>query len=318
MIVEALTEAGAPPGLLNSLQAKPEDDKNITNALISDKRIRKVDFIGSVTSGRVIASLCGACLKPCTLELEGKCPALIMEDVDIPVAAALCVQRSMMYHGQVGMNKDCMIVQETVVAQFKEAFFQALKSTPVVQDNPINKESAEKAHQVICDPELIGYQFVLGKPGFKSAASWAPIIVLSPKGSKIQDEKVLGPTVSLCIVENEKEAVELANETEYGYYAAIYTRDMVQADRMARELDYGIVHCNNSQCFTYCKSTLAISHMPCVICSFCSDSTTSKCFDGRTVPLRWFAGHEGICCRENLHLQDIRNAGLEFFKIVRM
>ena len=253
MIAEALTEAGAPPGLLNTLQCKREDANIITEAMICNDKTRKVDFIGSATIGRVIASTCGKYLKPCILELGGKCPALILEDADIPSAAALCAQGSMMYHSQLCMSTDRIIVREEVAQLFQQALIQTLKHQPGIQGTAINEASASHAYEVIADAQAKGHTFLIGKPEFESPTRLAPAVVLNPKGSRMRGGGTFGPSVSLYVVKSDQEAIDLANDSEYGYSAAIHTRDMDRAIKIARELDYGMINCNNIQFFTHSK-----------------------------------------------------------------
>lgn len=89
-IVEAFAEAGLPPGVLNSLQCRREDAATITEALIADKNIRKVEFIGSANVGRIIGATSAKYLKPVLMELGGKCPAIVLEDANLEQAAKYC------------------------------------------------------------------------------------------------------------------------------------------------------------------------------------------------------------------------------------
>ena len=253
MIVEALTEAGAPPGLLSSLQVRRENASKITEALISNKRIRKIDFIGSAATGRIIASLSGKHLKPCILELGGKCPALILEDANIEVAATLRAQGSMMYHGRLCTSTDRIIVQESIAEQFQAALLENLTAMPGFQGSAINETSAKHAYDVICDAQAQGHKFLYGKPEYESSTSLAPVVVLNPKGSRMEDEETFGPSVSLYVVKTQQAAIDLANDSEYGYSASIHSRDMDRAITIARELDFGMVNCNNIQFFNHSK-----------------------------------------------------------------
>lgn len=80
--LELWIEAGVPPGVINVIQCQREDSPAVTEALISHQAIRKVEFIGSAVVGRIIASLCGNYLKPVLMELGGKCPHIVLDDLN--------------------------------------------------------------------------------------------------------------------------------------------------------------------------------------------------------------------------------------------
>ena len=96
MIVEAFEEAreavGAPKGILNQVQAAREDAARSTELLIANERIRKIEFIGSAAVGRIVGSVAAKHLKPVLMELGGKCPAIVLEDADLEMAAELCTK----------------------------------------------------------------------------------------------------------------------------------------------------------------------------------------------------------------------------------
>ncbi|MFX6152926.1 aldehyde dehydrogenase family protein, partial [Acinetobacter baumannii] len=83
LIVEALAEAGLPPGVINFLTTAPEDAPQVVEALIAHPSVRRVNFTGSTRTGRIIAELCGRHLKPVLLELGGKAPVLVLKDADL-------------------------------------------------------------------------------------------------------------------------------------------------------------------------------------------------------------------------------------------
>lgn len=89
-IVQIFEQAGCPKGVINQVQVAREDAATITEVLIANERIRKIEFIGSAAVGRIIGSLAAKHLKPVLMELGGKCPAIVLEDADLQKAAGLC------------------------------------------------------------------------------------------------------------------------------------------------------------------------------------------------------------------------------------
>ena len=92
LILEVLEEAGFPPGVLNQVQARREDAPAVTEALISHPDLRKVEFIGSAPTGKIIGQLAAKYLKPILMELGDQSPALVLEDADLKHAAAECAR----------------------------------------------------------------------------------------------------------------------------------------------------------------------------------------------------------------------------------
>lgn len=89
-LVLAFEEAGVPPGVISTIQVRREDAPVVTEAIIANSAIRKIDFIGSQAVGRVVAGVCGKYLKPLLLELGGKGPSIVCDDADLERAAKLC------------------------------------------------------------------------------------------------------------------------------------------------------------------------------------------------------------------------------------
>lgn len=91
LVAKCFLDAGIPDGVLNVVQARREDGPAITEAIIAHPAIRKIDFIGSAAVGRAIGQIAARYLKPILMELGGKCPAIVLDDANIPDAAAKCV-----------------------------------------------------------------------------------------------------------------------------------------------------------------------------------------------------------------------------------
>ena len=105
-ILEAFVEAGIPPGVLNSIQVRREDAANVTEAIIADHNIRKIEFIGSAAVGRIIGATAAKYLKPVLMELGGKCPAIVLDDADLEQAAELCAKGGKPYRTKSNLPPD--------------------------------------------------------------------------------------------------------------------------------------------------------------------------------------------------------------------
>jgi acyl-CoA reductase-like NAD-dependent aldehyde dehydrogenase len=247
-IVEAFMEAGLPPGCLNQIQMARESAPAVTEALIADNAIRKVEFIGSATVGRIIGQVASKHLKPVLMELGGKGPALVLKDADLKRAAKLCALGAFLHHGQICMSTDRIIVVREVADEFSKYLVEEVKHGYSEGVGFAVSPSIAKHAQLLLDEAskqgatyLVGDNRALGDTG----ASLNPTIVTGVKSTdRLYDEETFGPSASLYVVEDEAQAIKLANESSYGLNAAVHSRDVFSALRVARQLEYGQVNVN--------------------------------------------------------------------------
>ncbi|KAF2475552.1 ALDH-like protein [Lindgomyces ingoldianus] len=249
-ITEAFTEAGVPPGVLNQIQVRREDAAEVTETLIANEAIRKVEFIGSAAVGRVIGQLCAKYLKPVLMELGGKCPAIVLDDAELEEAAKLCALGAVLHHGQICFSTERIIVHRAVAEQFQELLIKAMQGISGQAGAAVTEGIARHAEDVLKDSQAKGDKFLVGGVEHNGPLSLKPTIVLEPKDSRIVDEETFGPSASLYVVQNDEAAIELANRSAYGLNATIWSTNMERALRMARELEYGQVHINSISVYT--------------------------------------------------------------------
>ncbi|KAK3060857.1 hypothetical protein LTS18_007543 [Coniosporium uncinatum] len=253
LIVDIFRDAGCPAGVLNSLSSARQDAAEITETLIADERIRKVDFIGSAAVGRIIGVTCAKHLKPILMELGGKCPAIVLDDADLEKAATLCARGALLHHGQICFSTERIIVQKTVSEKFLELLVAAVKSMP--GGTAITEGIAQHAYEVLQDAKEKGVQFVYGGPEMASKSAVKPALVqIEPTTRKedlrIVDEETFGPSASIYVVEDDEEAIAIANRSAYGLNATIHTQSLERGIKVGRELEYGQVHCNSITVYT--------------------------------------------------------------------
>jgi acyl-CoA reductase-like NAD-dependent aldehyde dehydrogenase len=247
-IVSALHDAGLPPGVLNLIAHQPSDAATVTKHLIESPIIKKINFTGSTAVGKIIAELAGRNLKPVLLELGGKAPAIVWEDADLELAANECVMGAFMHAGQICMSTERVIVHESVAEKFEEEFKKAVKGfAPDGSEAPvlINAGGVQKNQKLLKDAVGKGAKIVHGDHEAGDGAKMMPVIVKGVnKDMDLFYTESFGPTVSLMVIKTEQEALNLANDTEYGLSSAIFTKDLGRALRMAREIESGAVHIN--------------------------------------------------------------------------
>lgn len=253
LIVDIYHQAGLPPGVMNSVQADRDSAAAITETLIANERIRKVEFIGSAAVGRIIGATAAKYLKPVLMELGGKCPAVVLDDANLQKAAVLCTKGATLHHGQICFSTERIIVQKSVAKQFQEMLVTQFANEQ--GGTAVHSGIAEKAQAILLDAKDKGSEFLIGGPEMVVKNGVKPsIVVVNPKTKredlKIVDEETFGPSASLYIVEDDAEAVRVANASAYGLNATIHSSNMERAVKIGRELEYGQVHINSISVFT--------------------------------------------------------------------
>jgi acyl-CoA reductase-like NAD-dependent aldehyde dehydrogenase len=272
-LAQIFIEAGVPPAAVNVIQTRREDAPAVTEALIAHKAIKKVEFVGSAAVGSIVGSLAGKYLKPVLMELGGKCSAIVLDDADLDDAAGKCIaggsltfyslrpsspiitpgsrafllftnaQTAFMHHGQICFSTERIIVLESVADEFIELLKQ--KAAEYISSNAATVNLAQKAHGYLVDAERKGAKYIFGKAEFLSDISLAPALLTGvTKEMSIWDEETFGPSASVFVVDNDNEAVVLANDSVYGLNAAVHTGNMQRALNVGNRLEVGQVHVN--------------------------------------------------------------------------
>ena len=249
ILVDIFRQAGCPPGVLNSLQTSRDDAAAVTESLIANEQIRKVEFIGSAAVGRIIAATAAKHLKPTILELGGKCPAIVLDDADLAKAARLCAQGAIKNHGQICFSTERIIVLRSVADDFIKLLVDEVQKAPA--ESAVSQSIAQNAVSILQDAKEKGAKFLCGDGSLQENNSISNTLVLvdpktSPDHLRIIDEETFGPSASVYIVDHDAEAIRIANRSAYGLNAAIHTRNLERAIKMGRELEYGQVHTNSS------------------------------------------------------------------------
>lgn len=248
--VEVLHEAGLPPGCLNTIFHRPSDAACITRQLIEHPSVEKVNFTGSSAVGSVVAGLCGKNLKPCLMELGGKAPAIVCDDADLALAAQMCVFGAFHNSGQICMSTERIIVFESVVQQFKEQLRRVMEARSAQSSlslQLITVAAVKKNKGLMQDALTKGAKIVYGSISSDEATQsrMGPVIIEDvTTDMEIYANESFGPTASLFVVENDDQAIELANDTQYGLTSAVFTRDLARGFQFARAIVSGAVHIN--------------------------------------------------------------------------
>ena len=251
MIGEVFAAAGFPPGVVNIVTNAPEDAHDIVTALIAHPAVKRVNFTGSTRVGRIIGALAGQHLKPVLLELGGKAPLVVLDDADLDAAVAAAAFGAFMHQGQICMSTERIVVQESVADAFVAKL--AAKALTLKGGDPrkgetilgslIGPEPVERIRGLIDD--------ALGKGATRAAAGKAEgtfmdAVVLDhvTPHMRIYDEETFGPIACVIRAVDDDDAVRIANDSEYGLSAAVFTKNIDRALSVANRIDSGICHIN--------------------------------------------------------------------------
>ena len=249
-IGDALTEAGLPPGVVNIVTNAPEDAADIVAALIAAPEVKHVNFTGSTRVGRIIAVTAAQHLKPVLLELGGKAPLIVLDDADLDGAVNAAAFGAFMNQGQICMSTERIIVHEGIADAFVAALAAKARALPhgnprdkVVLGALITPEAAAKMDRIIADATSHGGRVIAGG-GRDGSVVAATLIDNVTDAMTIYREESFGPVKPIIRVADDDAAVRVANDTEYGLSAAVFSRDLRRAMAVAERIESGICHIN--------------------------------------------------------------------------
>ena len=251
LIIEALAEAGFPEGTVNIVTNSQDDAADVVGALIDAKPVKRINFTGSTAVGRIIARRAADNLKPCLLELGGKAPLLVLEDANLDEAVKAAAFGAYMNQGQICMSTERLVVVDSIADEFVAAF-KAKVSTmetgdPREGNTPlgavIDMKTVEKVNALIDDAVSKGATLVTGG---KADSVLMPATILDgvTEDMAIYSDESFGPVVAVIRAKDEADAIRIANDSEYGLSAAVFSTDIANALKVAKQVKSGICHVN--------------------------------------------------------------------------
>ncbi len=249
-IEKAFTESGIPDGIFQTVVGSVDS----ANYLI-DSDVNAVTFTGSTNAGAKVGERAARNLKKCVLELGGSDPFIVLDDAIIEKAAEGAVKGRFINCGQSCVASKRFFVGKNIAKNFIELFIKRASQLKVgdptsmeTDIGPISsKEGLETISGIVEDAKEKGAEILLGGSKIEGKGFfYEPTILTNIKPNmRIATEETFGPVAPITIVENESEAVKLANDSEFGLGASIWTRDLAKADKMSRRIESGIVSVNN-------------------------------------------------------------------------
>jgi len=250
-MAELGARAGLPAGVFNVLTG---DAKGIGGEFTGNDKVRKVSFTGSTPVGKLLMAQCAATVKKVGLELGGNAPFLVLEDADLDAAVAGAIASKYRNTGQTCVCANRFIVHDKVYDAFTQKLIEAVGKLRVgdglkgeTDQGPlIDAKALAKVEEHVADAQAKGAKIAAGgKRHALGGTFYEPTVLTNVStGMMLAREETFGPVAPLFRVHSDEEAIRLANDTEFGLAAYLYTRDLARSWRVTEALEYGIVGLN--------------------------------------------------------------------------
>jgi len=260
-MMKAVEEAGFPPGVINAVTGSGGKSGQ---ALVTHPLVKKLVFTGGTEMGKNIAKSAAENLTGVTLELGGKSPNIIFEDADLDSAVNGILAGIFAACGQTCVAGSRAFVQETILHEVKKRLIARTKHikigdplSPDTEYGPIaNQEQFGKVKEYVDVAKSEGAQLIYGgkklsSPELGKGLFFEPTIFMATNSMRIAQEEVFGPVLCIIPFSDENEAVKLANETQFGLAAGIWTNNLTRAHRVAKKLQAGTVWINTYRSISF-------------------------------------------------------------------
>lgn len=252
-LAEAIDEAGFPAGVVNLVTGGVQAGE----AIVAHRGVDKIQFIGSGGTAKRVLSSAAQTLKPCGLELGGKSAVIVFDDADLQGATKRGLSGAIAANGQGCVNGTRLLVQRGIY----EPYLQMLSTMagyiapgdpmeratllgPVISEAALDRivgmvqQGVAQGGRLICGGERVS--------GDHAGGFFLPITIVADveNGSTIAQNEVFGPVLVVTPFDSEEEAIELANDTDYGLGAYVHTQNLRRAHHVTRELQAGMIHVN--------------------------------------------------------------------------
>ena len=252
LFASVLMEAGLPKGVLNIVQTT--DPGGVVAPILADPRLRKLSFTGSTAVGKQLLKLAADSVLRTSMELGGNAPFLVFEDADVDAAVRGALLAKLRNMGEACTAANRFLVHESVAARFSHALADEMRALvvgrgtePATQLGPlIEGRARDKVVRLVKDAVERGARVLTGG-NIVEGPGWfyePTVLVDVQPGTELLREEVFGPVAAISTFRTEDEAVALANDTELGLAAYVYTRDLDRGLRMSERIQSGMLGLN--------------------------------------------------------------------------
>ncbi|MFY7112847.1 succinate-semialdehyde dehydrogenase [Enterobacter cloacae complex sp. SHL020] len=250
LIAQIFADAGFPEGVFSWVNATNDG----VSQAINDRRIAAVTVTGSVRAGAAIGAQAGAALKKCVLELGGSDPFIVLNDADLDLAVKAAVAGRYQNTGQVCAAAKRFIVEEGIADTFTRRFVDAVAAlkmgAPEAEENYLGPmaryDLRDELHQQVQATLAEGATLLLGGEKISGEGNYyAPTVLanVTPSMTAFRQE-LFGPVAAVTVAKDAEHALALANDSDFGLSATVFTADAALADKFSRELECGGVFIN--------------------------------------------------------------------------
>jgi succinate-semialdehyde dehydrogenase/glutarate-semialdehyde dehydrogenase len=251
---EMLSAAGVPAGVVNVLPSRRSGA--VVAAMLHDPRVRKLSFTGSTEVGRDLLHQASDCVVSCSMELGGNAPFIVFDDADLDAAVEGAMVAKMRNGGEACTAANRFLVQRGIAPEFGRRLAEAMGALRVgpgladgVQLGPlINASGRDKVAELVSGAVREGARVAIGGavpegPGF----FYPPTVLVDvPATASILREEIFGPVAPVVTFDTDADAIALANDTEYGLVAYIYTGDLARGLRVSEAVESGMIGLNRA------------------------------------------------------------------------
>jgi succinate-semialdehyde dehydrogenase/glutarate-semialdehyde dehydrogenase len=250
-IADVMQRAGAPKGVVNVLTTSKSSE--IISTIMNDQRVKTVSFTGSTYVGKILLHQAADSVMRCSMELGGNAPFVVLEGADVDSAVAGAMVAKMRNGGAACTAANRFYIHESVSKEFSQKFgaaLGALKVGPGVNKDTdlgamVSIKERDKIVELIEQARAEGGNVVSTTKVSESGAFLSPHIISGVKhGSVLTKEEIFGPVAPIVEFQKQSDAIEMANDTEYGLISYVYAKDGAEGIKVARQMDTGMVAIN--------------------------------------------------------------------------